>query len=1625
MNRLTSKGRTRRTLKNLFVYALVLAAVGAAVVFAAAGPAESRSERNAAPPVKAVASTSAAPMVGPAAPFVPTTFNVTRTDDPAQDGCATNGCSLREAITAANSNGNLTEVDTVSVPAGTYTITITPASDDLNTRGDLDIIEPVIIDGAGSGSTIIQAGASAAAGIDRVFDIRRTDAANVNLHVTFQDLTIRHGNTPGVATGGGGIRFDGLNPSNAQPNGSLTLTNCVITDNEASGDGAGVRAGSGNVTITNTTFSNNLTTDGDGGGIFFQTLAKTINITGSTFTNNTASDAGNNNDVFGNPFFGKGGAAHLGSSAQATIQTTTFTGNKAEKRGGALQLFAPTNISDTNFTNNTSGFSGGAIYHDLSPTEGASFDSSITRGIFKGNKADVNVDGSPNNSANQNSAGHGGAIFHDRDVLTVTACLFGGTTAGDANTAQNGGAIATSVNTGSSGELGTLNVRNSTISGNSTPGFGAGLLNGAGALDGTGDYALNEGRTVNLINVTISNNTANTDNAESGVGGGIARRAGTTTLQNTIVAGNFRVNNATRDDANGALAGSNSLVGDGTGMTGLTHGASGNIVGTGGSPVDARLGPLQQNGGITGQLTHALLGVSPALDAGSNTFSDGAGLTTDQRGTGFFRKLDAGDSDTTDEVDMGSYEAHPAVEDQADVITDEDTPLNVTIDIGDADPTAGIDTFTAVVSSVVPPTLFGNPAVSGSGSSRNLLFSPAANQFGSALTTVTVSDTYNSVLFSMTDTFTVTVLPVADLPSVTDATTDEDVQTTSGLVVTRNVVDGPEVSHFKITNIQNGTLYKNDGVTAIANNSFITFAEANAGLKFTPDANEFTPNSTFGFDVAGATSSAGAGLGPAAHATITVNPVADLPSVTNATTFVNLQTSSGLVVSRNAVDGAEVTHFKITNIQNGTLFKNDGVTQINNGDFITFAEANAGLKFTPDTDESSPGSTFSFDVAGAVNATGTGLGPAATATITVNKYDTSTQITLDDPDPSLLGASVTVNFTVSNTSAASPAPDGTVVVTVSGGAETCSGPVTGGSGTCNITLTVAGIRTLTATFQETAVFKTSLDTELHEVIDPPDITVRDATQAEPATGSANMVFTVTLSNSTTQTVSVDFTTAVGGPNPASDAGCGGGGDYTPTNGTVTFQPGETVKTINVPICSDAVADDGETLLVQLSNPVNGDLLDGEATGTITANTPGALLISEIRTSGPAGAGDDFVEIYNNSNTTHTVPAGGYGLYKMNAVCTSGVGQNASPILIGTIPAGTPIPPHGHYLFVGSAYSLANYGGGAQANGNATLTSDIEDDRNVGLFSTTDLASISSVNRLDAVGFGLNTGGVCDLLREGSTLQVSGITNTEHSFVRRLPGGCTGGITGAKCGGSTLDFGANQAGSLSLLQNTAGPATSYPQDTNDNSSDFLLVETNPTVTTDPLRRLGAPGPENMGSPLHDDARQISTPNTFPCVASTASPNRIRDASVAAQGTNKAYGTLEIRKTFVNNTGSPISRLRFRLMDITTFPSYPASTAVGAPGVAACSGSTCVADMRALDSTTLSNVASPCGGTVTLDGTFVEQTVVGQQPNGGGYNSSLSVTLGTPLQSGNSVNVRWLLGVQQNGKFRFFVTVEALQ
>ena len=106
--------------------------------------------------------------------------------------------------------------------------------------------------------------------------------------------------------------------------------------------------------------------------------------------------------------------------------------------------------------------------------------------------------------------------------------------------------------------------------------------------------------------------------------------------------------------------------------------------------------------------------------------------------------------------------------------------------------------------------------------------------------------------------------------------------------------------------------------------------------------------------------------------------------------------------------------------------------------------------------------------------------------------------------------------------------------------------------------------------------------------EPVALSVADAGGHE-GTG-ATVVFAVTLDRAAAEQVTVDYATA--------DGTATAGADYTETSGTLTFAPGETEKTVSVPITDDAVDDSGETFTLVLSNASGAVIADAEATGTI-------------------------------------------------------------------------------------------------------------------------------------------------------------------------------------------------------------------------------------------------------------------------------------------------------------------------------------------------------------------------------------------------------------------------------------------
>ncbi len=214
---------------------------------------------------------------------------------------------------------------------------------------------------------------------------------------------------------------------------------------------------------------------------------------------------------------------------------------------------------------------------------------------------------------------------------------------------------------------GILTLINSTVSGNVTSGSGGGIYNigsatiinstlsGNSADQGGAIWQLPLGGPTSISSSTITGNRADSDGSGGGDGGGILASVGT--LDNSIVAGNFRGTGTTPDDISGSVTvANNTLIGDAATSGGITNGVNGNKVGFAIS--DVLNTTLAYNGGPT--KTHALVCGGPAIDAGSNAHA--VGLTNDQRGTTFARTADllVSNSAAGSGIDIGSFELQDA-----------------------------------------------------------------------------------------------------------------------------------------------------------------------------------------------------------------------------------------------------------------------------------------------------------------------------------------------------------------------------------------------------------------------------------------------------------------------------------------------------------------------------------------------------------------------------------------------------------------------------------------------------------------------------------------------------------------------------------------------------------------------------------------------------------------------------------------------------------------------------------------------------------------------------------------------------------------------------------------------------
>ena len=272
--------------------------------------------------------------------LVLSTFNVNTTLDTVavnlQNGKDSTGhISLRSAIEAANARPGS---DTISLPSGTFTLTIAGANEDAGATGDLDITGDLTINGQATSSTIIDGNS-----LDRVFEV-------LGGSTTISNVTIRNGlDLSGV--GGGGLLNAG---------GQVKLSSVAVMGNRAVGDAGlpGFNGGSGANAVAGVNGGNGSNTGG--GGIL--NAAGSLTITGGVVAMNQAiGGAGGQGGLGGNATGpngglssssladtgapggkgGNGGNAFGGgvlnaAGASLTIDGTTFSANQALAGAGGF-----------------------------------------------------------------------------------------------------------------------------------------------------------------------------------------------------------------------------------------------------------------------------------------------------------------------------------------------------------------------------------------------------------------------------------------------------------------------------------------------------------------------------------------------------------------------------------------------------------------------------------------------------------------------------------------------------------------------------------------------------------------------------------------------------------------------------------------------------------------------------------------------------------------------------------------------------------------------------------------------------------------------------------------------------------------------------------------------------------------------------------------------------------------------------------------------------------------------------------------------------------------------------------------------------------------------------------------
>jgi hypothetical protein len=430
-----------------------------------------------------------------------------------------------------------------------------------------------------------------------------------------------------------------------QENGSLNVTGSVFngnTTNAVNADGGAIYGLNTVITLNDVQVAGNVTlsANSDGGGIAL--VNSTLNATATTINGNQA--PGGTAD--GGGVYASGSTVNLTDSV---VSGNITTGSNSEG-GGIAAYNSAVNLVDTVVgLNRTTGSqsAGGGVY--LNGGSLSMLRSVITQNTTSGQAAPGGgltmiggsasiVESSLQGNSTAASGGHGGGVYNLGGNLTIRSSSVIENFVVHAQ--SKGGGVYSDTNL--AGTQATL-ILNTTVSGNSAALRGGGVFNADGLLE--------------IRHSTITNNSTPFMNAGNGVASQ-GTTATSTRVQSSIVAGNVGVTSGTGSDVDSVDGAANSFQSLGYNVIGVGNARTlFNAAGDQSGIVNPLLAPLDDNGGdpsnVFSVFTHALLPGSPAINAGSPTFSPNVfspPLTTDQRGAGYARVKSG-------LIDVGAFES--------------------------------------------------------------------------------------------------------------------------------------------------------------------------------------------------------------------------------------------------------------------------------------------------------------------------------------------------------------------------------------------------------------------------------------------------------------------------------------------------------------------------------------------------------------------------------------------------------------------------------------------------------------------------------------------------------------------------------------------------------------------------------------------------------------------------------------------------------------------------------------------------------------------------------------------------------------------------------------------------------